>query len=128
MSNVTDVQLMIGDPATAIPLPITDGDLFTADQIQTFLTISASGGVENVYSGSALALRSLAASGVLLAKVESIGSYSLSRATLVEKFLKVAAEYETRADQIPAVGVMEQSWTPHNAVEIILNNAQRDLL
>ncbi len=125
MSNITDVQLMIGDPATVTP-PITDGELFTADQIQTFLTISAAGGVENVYSGSALALRSLAASGVLLAKVEQIGNYSLSRATLVEKFLKVAQVYEDRINEIPAVGVMEQTWTPQNAIEILLNDAQRN--
>ena len=127
MSNVTDVQLMIGDPATAIPLPITDGALFTADQIQTFLTISETGGVENVFSGAAMALRSLAASGVLLAKVESIGGYSISRATLVEKFLKVAQIYEDRVNEIPAVGVMEQSWTPHNAFQIVFNNVLRDL-
>ena len=117
MSNVTDVQLMIGDPA---------GDLFTDAQIADFLRLSETGGVENVFSAAALACRSLAASGVLLAKVESIGNYSLSRATLVEKYLKLADEYQGRVDEIPAVGVFEQSWTPANAIDIIFNDALRD--
>ena len=126
MSNVTDVQLMIGDPATATP-PVEDGAIFTADQIQAFLTMTASGGVESIFAGAAAACRSLASSAVLLHKAEKIGNYGLDRKGMSDLYRALAKDYDERDQAIPAVGVMEQSWTPHNAFQIVFNNVLRDL-
>ncbi len=118
MSNVTDVQLMIGDPSAA---------LFTDAQVQSFLNMTASGGVESIFAAAAAACRSLSTSAVLLHKAEKIGNYSLDRKSMSAAYLSLAAEYEKRDQEIPAVGVFEQSWTPQNAVDIVFRDALRSL-
>jgi len=116
MSNTTDVQLLIGDVA---------GDLFTDAQIQSFLTMSASGGTENVYAAAALACRSLAASGALLAKAQRIGQYSIDRKSISAAYLAMAHTYDDAVNSVPAVGVIEMSWTDTIADSIVSNNAMR---
>lgn len=118
MSNVERVKLLIGDQTNL---------LFTDAEIQEFLTMSAVGGVENVFAAASVACQSLATSGVLLSKIEKIGNYSISRATLTEKYSKLAKDYKALVDEAPAVGVLEQSWTNANAVRILINDAMRGM-
>jgi len=44
----------------------------------------------------------------------------------VRAMIALAKDYDERDHAIPAVGVMEQTWTPQNAIEILLNDAQRN--
>jgi len=116
MSNTTNVQLMIGDVAAA---------LFTDAQIQSFLTISASGGTENVYKAAALACRSLSASAVLLHKAEKIGNYSLDRKSMAKAYLDLADRFDAMANNIPAVDVIQYAHTDAIARQIVINDAMR---
>ena len=116
MSNTTDVQLMIGDPTAA---------LFTDAQLQTFLTISASGGTENVHAAAALACRSLSTSAVLLAKAERMGNYSLDRKSMAKAYLDLAEKFEAMSTKTAAIGVAEYSLTDATAREIVRNDALR---
>ena len=123
MSNTTDVQLMIGDTAAA---------LFTAAEIQTFLTISEVAGTENVFAASALACRSLAASAVLLDKAEEIGNYNLDRKGLATKYETLADKFDKMITDpatapIPAaVGVIQFAHTDDIARQIVVNDAMRE--
>jgi len=114
MSNTTDVQLMIGDPTAA---------LFTDAQIQSFLTISATGGTEDVYAAAALACRSLAMSAVLLHKAERMGNYSLDRKSMSAAYLALADKFETMSTSGGAVNVIQYALTPDIAEQIVINDA-----
>lgn len=120
MSNTTDVQLMIGDTAAA---------LFTAAEIQSFLTMTAIGGAENVYAAAALACRSLAMSAVLLHKAEKIGNYSLDRKSMAQKYEDMAAAFDKMVTAPPApaaVGVIQFAHTDAIARQIVINDAMRE--
>ena len=110
---------MIGDVA---------GALFTAAQIQTFLTLSAVGGTENVYAASALACRSLSVSAVLLHKAEKIGNYTIDRKCMAKKYEDMAADFDKMVVSPPApaaVGVIQYAHTEAIARQIVVNDAMR---
>ena len=116
MSNTTDVQLLIGDVAAS---------LFTAAQIQTFLTLSTSGGIENVYAAAALACRSLAASAVLLHKAETIGKYKLDRKSMSSMYLALAKNLQDSVTSTAAFDVAEYAHSDTIAEWIVYNDALR---
>jgi hypothetical protein len=112
-TNRGKVRLLIGD---------TGGIIFSDDYIDSFLEQRN----DDVYLASALALRSIAASAALVAKLERSLNITIDRKSVPLRLLEVAAQYETMTEDAPAIGIAERPYTIFNTEDIILHKALRE--
>lgn len=113
MSNRTDVQLLIQDQ---------DSILFSTDEIDRFLALTS----DDIYLASALALRSVAASAALVAKLEESLNIKIDRKSVPLRLQEAADKYEKMSEGAPAFGIAERALTVFSVQDIAVNRALRE--
>jgi hypothetical protein len=113
-NNIGKVRAIIGDTVEA------DG-LLSDEEINVFLSLTSN----DLLSAAAMALRRMAASKALLAKIVSAGNYSENTTDIGKQLLAVAKDLDEAARMIPADAQAEIVLTDFNYNNIIRNKVLR---
>ena len=121
-TTLAQVRLNIGDvdTTTTAGARSTWTVIFTDEEIQSFITRAGS----DVNLSSAYALRAIAASRAMMAKMVKIGDYTQDLRQLAKELRDSADAYEKAAGETPSIDYAEQAVTDFAARDIIWN---RDL-
>jgi len=114
-TNVGKVRNLIGD-TNASDFQLTD------EEITSILGLKAN----DIFYSAAICLKRIAADKSLVAKRIKAGNYEEDPKQIVEGLLKVAANYEEEAKNVPADGDAEIFYTQFNYNTIVRQRALRD--
>lgn len=113
-----------------VRLIIADTDssnyIFTDNEIDQFLSITAIDGDNDVRLGAAMALETIASSEAMVQKKISMHDLSTDGPAVAESLRKSAKRLRDEVENEDAFGIAEVNYNPWNAYKIIINSEMRE--
>ena len=107
LTNVQAVRLRVGDTDTT-------AQIFSDDEVNYFLTDNS----DDVLLASADALYAIAASAVLIAKIQKTGEFTIDRSKIPAALIAAADKLRAQAADAPAVAIAEINASDFQAFDI----------